>query len=224
MRKILIALIIISVFLFAFACDKQEEKFNLSDNVSYYDTHLYTGESSNFAIKIVRGKKELTPVADGVAGDLVEFATLKVTPLHMDLFNKQYAYKLKGENGEITGELAKDMFGVSFSSELTNIASVGDLQSVTITATGVEETIELTNRLKDMLEWEDVLSISETQFKDKIQLEKDDFKREIHIKYINNRTDRHSPYYWYIAYIASTTDYWAVLLDPETGEVVSKKS
>ena len=105
----------------------------------------------------------------------MEFATLKVTPLHMDLFNKQYAYKLKGENGEITGELAKDMFGVSFSSELTNIASVGDLQSVTITATGVEETIELTNRLKDMLEWEDVLSISETQFKDKIQLEKDDF-------------------------------------------------
>jgi len=226
MKKILIALLILSVAIVACACDKVKPGMDIKDNVSYYETHLYTGESANFAVSIVRGKRENAFVADGNAGEIADFATLKLTPLHMDLFNKQYAFKLTGESGEITGELNKDMFGVSFSAEVTNIDSVGELKSIKITATGVDETIELNNRLKDMLDWEDVLKISENEFKEKINAEvaAENFKREIHVKFINNRTDRHSPYYWYVSYINSTSDYWSLLLDPETGEVVSKKS
>lgn len=220
---IIIALITICILV---ACNPIGSKLKLEEKVSYFETHLYTGESGNFAVNITRGQKEDIFIADGSVGNLKNFSVLKVTPLSMDLFNKQYCYKVIGTSGELTGDLAKDMFGVSFSKEIENIDSIGDLMSVTITSTTINEVIELNNRLKDMISWEDVLEIAGTEFKDKIATEVDAevFNREIHIKFINNRTDRNSPYYWYIALVASKTDYWALLLDPETGEIISKKS
>lgn len=225
MKKLIIAILIITVMFIVVACEDIQPGLNLQDYVSYYETHLYTGETTNFAVAIVRGKREDAFLADGAVGNLVEFATMKVTPLHMDLFNKAYTYKLTGANGELTGELSKDMFGVSFSTEIDSIDTIGDLLNVTIITTGIEDTVELTNKLKDMLDWENVLSVAAEEFQDKIdgEIAAESFNREIHIKFINNRTDRSSPYYWYVAFITSTNDYWAILIDPETGDIISKK-
>lgn len=227
-KKIIIAAFCLLLLVCFVACDKIEEpQFALSDSVSYYDTHLYTGETTNFAVAIVRGRREENFIADGTTGELIDFSTIKITPLHMDLFNKQYSYTLKGVDNEIEGELSKDMFGVSFSAEIKDIDTIGDIVNVTIKSKDIEETIELNNKLKDMLDWEDVLSIAEGEFKEKIESElesEEGFNREIHIKFINNRTDRNSPYYWYLSFISSRNNYWAILIDPETGTVASKKS
>lgn len=225
MKKILTIVLILTILLIPFGCHKNKTA-ELKDKVSYYETHLYTGESNNFAVNLLRGMREDIFIADGMVGNMIKFATLKVLPLHMDLFNKQYSFKLTGTDKEITGELKKDMFGASFSAEILDIDSLGEIKNITISAAKIEETIELTNKMKDKLTWEDVLRISSKEFKDCIESESADggFNREIHIKFINNRTDRHSPYYWYVSYINTVSDYWALLLDPETGEAISKKN
>jgi len=226
MKKVIIAILIITTLILIPACGKAPVDQGLKGNVSYLETHLYTGETVEFAVCLMRGKREDSFLTDGVVTNLSEFTTLKVTPLKKELFGLTYTYKITGANTELTGSLTKDMFGVSYSAELQAIDSIGTLASVTILSEGVENTVTLTNRLQDMLDWQAALGIAEKEFAESIasETDKEGFPREIHIKLVNNRHDRTSPYYWYVAFIASRTDYWAILINPSTGEIVSKKA
>ena len=60
------------------------------------------------------------------------------------------------------------------------------------------------------------------EFADRIAAESADGKpsREIYVKLISG--DR-ATYYYYVSFIGEGIDYWALLLDPATGNVVSKK-
>ena len=71
-----------------------------------------------------------------------------------------------------------------------------------------------------------VLDIAKTEFRDEIGANTTDgvLNREIVIKLIRDRRNPDSPYYWYISFIASDNSYWALLVNPETGEVVTKKN
>jgi hypothetical protein len=51
---------------------------------------------------------------------------------------------------------------------------------------------------------------------------KQSFNREIYIKFVTGYNGE-EPYYWYVAFIASDSDYWAVLLDSKTGKVDVKR-
>lgn len=223
---IILTVMIASLFMFTSCARTKSETNILEKKVSYIDTHLYTGESKNFNILINRGKKEDTFIADGKVNEMKDFSTLKLIPLQMDKMKKDYSYKIVGEKGTMSGDLKKDTFGISFSSELQNLDSIGELNQIVITSADVEETIELVNKLKDMIDWQDVLKIGDKEFNDVIKQEQksDKFNREIHIKFINNKVDPKSPYYWYIAFLANTNDYWALLVEPESGNVISKKS
>ncbi len=226
-RIILIILsvaIIAALVCFAAGCNKNNDDITV-DNISYIQTALYTGQSLNFTVSITKGRSEQLFIADGKAGELKEFNTLTVTPLNIDLLNNAYTYRLVGVNGELEGALSKDSFGASYTAELADIASIGALTSIKIIAVAIEDEICLVNRLADMLDAMEALNLARESLQDQIVSETVDneLAREIYIKFINDAKNPTSPYYWYIAYIASPTDYWTVLIDPATGEIVSKK-
>lgn len=195
------------------------------DNISYIQTALYTGQSLNFTVTVSKGRSEQMFIADGKAGELNEFNTLTVTPLNIDLLNNNYTYKLIGESGELEGALTKDSFGASYTAEIAELDSIGTLNSIKILAVSIEDEICLVNKLADMMDAMEALGIAKSSLEEQIVSETVDneLQREIYIKFINDAKNPTSPYYWYVAYIASPTDYWTVLIDPTTGEVVSKK-
>jgi len=218
--------VVIIVVLSALAAGCSPDDSNVAaDNISYIQTALYTGQSLNFTISIAKGRSEQLFIADGKAGELKEFNTLLVTPLNIDLLNNTYTYRLVGANGELEGALAKDSFGVSYTAELSDIASLGALTSIKIIAVSIEDDICLVDRLADMLDAMEALNLARKSLEEQIVGETADSRvdREIYIKFINDAKNPTSPYYWYVAYIASPTDYWTVLIDPSTGEIVSKK-
>ena len=224
---IFVCCILISLFILTTlsACDKTQKEEEEVCEISYIQEELYTGESANFMVTVASGKSENMFIANGTAGDLVDFATLTVTPLHVDLFNCDYQYKLIGENGELCGEMKKDTFGTSFIAELKDYKTVGKLTCVKIIRIDAEEEIALTDRLLDKINSEEALKIAKENLADKIAEEKDAgiYKREIYVKYINDEKNAKSDYFWYVAYIASPTDYWALLIDPVSGKVIVKK-
>lgn len=228
MKRIILIIfsVIIIAALFAFSAGCNPEGSSVTtDNISYIQTALYTGQSLNFTVCIAKGRSEQLFIADGKAGELKEFNTLTVTPLNIDLLNNTYTYRLVGANGELEGALSKDSFGASYTAELADIASLGTLTSIKIIAVSIEDEICLVDRLADMLDAMEALNLARESLEEQIVSETVDnhLDREIYIKFINDAKNPTSPYYWYIAYIASPTDYWTVLIDPATGEIVSKK-
>jgi len=229
---IIVALLLILSCLIAFgACKKvteqqPEERQGLQKNVSTYHDAAYVGANEDFGVTLFTGECEKLIVVDGKVGELTPFATLTVTPLASSLFNNTYTYVLVGANGERTGDLVKDVIGATFSAELTNVKELGAVTAVKVVAQGIlDSEITLTNKLDGAPNWKDILKISEEAFAEEIKAETDtgNLEREIYIKLVNAMADEDAPYYYYVSFIKSPADYWALLIDPETGAVISKK-
>ena len=82
--------------------------------------------------------------------------------------------------------------------------------------------IDLSSVLEGALTADQVIDIAKQEFKDKIDAEYAQGKadREIYVKLIT--ADR-TTYYYYVSFIGDGVDYWAMLADVKTGEVISKK-
>ena len=94
--------------------------------------------------------------------------------------------------------------------------------SITIGEGENAQCINLCNILEGKLTSADVINIAEKEFADRITPAKESgtYSREIYVKLI---TGDRQHYYYYVSYIGEGVDYWALLLEPDTGAVVSKK-
>ena len=223
-------LLIAAIFAFA-SCNKTsgngaEERVGLQKKVSTYHDAVYVGAGEDFSVHFVTGETEKLIVVDGKVGDLARFATLTVTPLSSSLFNNTYTYTLVGEAGEKSGEMKKDVIGATFSAEVEGAEDLGKITSVRIVSEGIlNSEVPLLNKLDGALGWKEVLKISEEELKEQIAAEAgtSELQREIYIKLVNAMPDEDAPYYYYVSFIKSPSDYWALLIDPMKGEVISKK-
>ena len=223
-----ILVLILGLTLFA-SCkgkEKEEEKSALEKRLSTYQDAVYVGSNEDFQADFITGEKEKLIVIDGEVGEMIPFATLTVTPRSSALFNNTYSYVLTGEAGEKRGELVKDVVGAAFSAEVTGSEEIGKILSLKIVSEGIMESeITFVNKVDGTISRKQVLEIAEREFRDAINAESDtgNLEREIYVKLVNALSDEEAPYYYYVSFIKSPSDYWALLLDPMTGEVISKK-
>ena len=228
MKKAIIVILILALTLCLFACknkDQTEEKSALEKRVSTCHDAVYVGSNEDFQADFVVGEKEKLIVIDGEVGELVPFATLTVTPLSASLYNNTYTYLLKGESGEKTGDLVKDVVGAAFSAEVEGSGEIGKILAVSVLCEGIlESEITLANKMEGTLSRKEILAIAEKEFHDAMIAESDtgNLEREIYIKLVNALSSD-APYYYYVSFIKSPSDYWALLLEPTTGEIISKK-
>lgn len=233
MKKIILCLMTVTMavgMIFGLAScggnEIDEPETGLQKYVSNVYESLLTGADDNFSVSLYSGRQEKLFVADGAAGELQPFVTLKVVPKSTDLLNNTYTYTITGDKGTLEGDLVKGLFGASFSADISSLDTVGTPQSVTLTHGELTYTVTLADVLADKLTWKQALAIAEENFANKIATENQtgNFAREIYVKIINDTSEPSSPYYWYVAFISSPADYWAILIDPVSGDVISKKS
>lgn len=226
MKKILVVILIILSAIGLFACKPKDKNVDLTKNVSYYQTHLYSGENTDFQVTVTIGKKEEIFIADGKTDNLKDFATVSVTPLNLNLAGKTFTFALIADGGEVSGELKRDMISNSYIANVELGELRNKIKSIKIYYNSVTVDIPLSNKLTNVLTWQQILDIATKEFQDVIKANLDDkgqLQREICIKYIRDKRNPNSPYYWYISFIGNDNTYWALLIDPVTGQIITKK-
>ena len=213
---ILMIILILSALAIFYACNKVEEPKKES-NVSRPVTAFYAGENEDFAVSIEFLEKEKPFVADGVTGDVASTVQLVILPLKVHNAD-QFDFALKNATATYSGKVKGNQFG-EYAVDLTI-----DFVPTSITV-GEGETachIDLVNVLDGKLTSQDVINIAESEFAERIAecKEKGEYHREIYVKLITGDREH---YYYYVSYIGEGVDYWALLINPETGAVVSKK-
>lgn len=217
-RKIIlsvISIVCIVCAVFALGACNKKNKNVAKDNVSRQTDAFYCGESDAYAVSIEFGKRERTFIADGKATDVRAFCEISITPLKQN-DAESLTFVVKGQDAELSGEVQTSNYGEF-------VAEIGlefTPQSVVVTHGESASEIELCNVLEGALSANDVINIAKKEFADKISAEKDKPEREIYVKLISG--DR-TTYYYYVSFIGEGVDYWAMLVDIKTGEVVSKK-
>ncbi len=213
---IIAAILIVAIAACALAaCDKKGSEEN--SDVSRFVTALHTGENSDFAVSVETGGREKTFIADGKATDVTDFAEITVIPLKSNEFT-EIPFTLSSEGGSLSGTLKDNGFG-EFRSE---IALDFVPSKVLVGEEGKQSEIALADVLAGKLGWSDAVNIARKEFADRTATESadGDKSREVYVKLI---TGDRKTYYYYVAFIGKGVDYWAVLLDPVDGTVISKK-
>jgi len=214
-KKIYLVLTLILVLVCAsvvlVACGSKQPG-GAKDNISRRTDAYFAGESEQFAVSVEKGRREKTFIADGKATDVVDFCQITVIPLKSNDY-KSINFVIKGDDSTLSGEITTSDFGEFFS-----LIELG-FTPKTVTVTAGEETceIELTDMLEGKLTSSDAVNIAKDAFKDKIAKENEE---EIYVKLI---TGDRTNYYYYVSFIGDGVDYWAMLIDPSTGDIISKR-
>ena len=211
-RKTVIVILLLSALalsaLCLAACDRDSSEEDRPKDISRMVSAFYAGECEDFAVTFERGSKEEPFIADGKTTSVVDFSSLRVIPLRATEVS-EISFTLAGAAGE------------SVSGKLEVAAEFAPVK-VTLTAGELTREIDLGDILSGCLGGYDAVEIARREFASRSDAEGQEGEqtREIFVKLI---TGDRTAYYYYVSFIGEGVDYWAVLLDPATGEVVSKR-
>lgn len=220
-KKIILSLTLIFILIVSscllFACDKKPDS-KVKNNVSRETNAFYAGENEKFAVSVEVGRREKTFIADGKTTDVIDFADVTVTPLKTNSYETVNFVISGSDESTLSGEIAKSNYGEFVLSVDLKFAPT----KISVTAGEDSAEIELKNVLEGKITSSDAVNVAKDAFKDKIEAEANDGKpeREIYVKLISG--DRQT-YYYYVSFIGDGVDYWAVLIDPTTGSIISKR-
>lgn len=214
---ILVAILCLSLSVVALCACNKKANDEQKDNISRLTEQYYAGESDLFAVSIEKGRREKNFIADGVAKDVCEFTELIIIPLKTNDYTAA-SYVISADDKTVSGEIKCSSSGEFATSIVLDFVP----KTITVTAGEASSDIELNSVLDGKLSANDVINIAKESLKDKIDQEYAEGKadREIYLKLIT--ADRES-YYYYISFIGDGVDYWAMLIDPMTGAIISRK-
>lgn len=230
-KKIFFVFVVLACCLTAFvACgEKKTTQDILNESVSSRQTACYAGGDENYSVSLTTLTQEQVFVADGKVGDLKTVTTLQIKPLKA-MEDVKMSYCLVGENGKIEGNAEKNVLGTAYVARIDDVSPIGKIKEVTVKIGEGEEAKEVTfvleDKMQDMKTPDEALTIAYNHFKDKIDAQiagENGFEREIYIRFVNDRKNAQSEYYWYVAFVASRNDDMSVLIDPKTGEIVNSR-
>ncbi len=229
-KKIIIVVCAVVCCLLTFvACDEEKTTDEiLLDSVSSRQTACYTGAAEEFDVTLTTLSQEEAFIADGKVGNVVTRTTLVVKPAAAE--DAQYTFSLESESGKIEGALSKNVLGSAYIADIADLSAIGNPSTLVITKGSGEDAaqyaIELSDRMADVINSEEAVKTAYDYYKQQIDAEiasEDGWQREIFVRYVNDRKDAESKYYWYVSFVADRNDDMSVLIDPVTKEIVNSR-
>lgn len=182
-------------------------------NVSEYRDNIFVGSSEHFTVEAMTGFREAPFEIDGISGDKCDFCLVTVKPKDFDP-TAEYTYKLTYDGSEYEGEFVKHPFESTYSFEIP-VRIEGDGISVEISG----ETAELTSVKTELyITPEKAFEIAKKRLSDS---EVYRGKNEIYVRLISNPVNASGGYFWYVAFVSEEKETAAVLIEPETMEIVA---
>jgi len=225
MKKIVVAIVLIMMMIGLVACGGGDVDA-VADKISFEQSSSYFGTCDAFNVYVMSGVMERPFSPDGERGTMSEFCRITLRGKENNLLRGTFTYTLTYNGEELSGAFSKD-YGNSYSAD-TRVAAHSSGLSKLVIGDGINA-YEITlcdNMTGISIDRARALEIARGEFEEKIAADTDEngiFKREVHIKFVNDWGNPDSEYYWYVAFIGGNHNSYAVLIDKMSGEVMAKR-
>lgn len=213
MKKRILIFVLVVCTLFVTACSSGYGKYD--NKISELRSYVYEGACENFTVTAVSGEREQPFEIDGQASKRVDFAVITVKPKVFDI-SASYDYKITYDGNEYEGQLVRHPFNETYSVEI----GVKITDDFVVSINGDECEISMTSVKKDgFISANKAFDIALERLNNTVkQLE----NYEIYIRFTKNPVNEEDGYFWYVAFVDGENTY-AVLINPETAEIVACK-
>lgn len=226
-KTIIVVCAVLCCLLVFTACEEKKTTDEiLLESVSSKQSACYTGSDDEFEITLSTLSQEEAFIADGKTGNIVTRTTLVVKPASVT--DAQMKYCLQSESGKTEGVLSKNVLGSAYIAEISDMSALGVPASVVITVgegdDATEYAITLQDRMADVINADEAVKTAYEYYKQQLDAEiasEDGWQREVFVRFVNDRKDKESKYYWYVSFVRDRNEDMSVLIDPATKEIVN---
>jgi hypothetical protein len=199
---------------------------DLSGNVCYFDERVFFGKNANFAVSVYSGRGEKNFLTDGKATDVESFCKIVLNVLN-PAYSKIASFDCEvffEDGSHSPGKIEKDPLTLEYTADI-EAAEIKNVKSVYIKyAAAKGDSIDVKGAAEGGISAEGAFNAAVKVFSKEIKenTKNGGFDREIYVKFVSGYGGG-EPHYWYVAFIASDSDYWAVLIDAKTGKTELKR-
>ena len=224
MKKFLfICLLFCTIFISG--CD-QNYKY-IKNNLAEVRHNIFVGESDNFKVTFMSGKREKDYSINGYNTDLIDFGVITITIKDPSLNTTNSNIAITINTLRYEEELEKNPFDGTLVADIkVLIDNSVDTISVKICIDKLNEDITLNNICSN---WKvnhlDALKIAYTQLSKDLQPHiSTQFLGEIYIKIIEDTLSNNGNYLWYVNFVTRTGNQYSVIIDPISKEILAQKN
>jgi len=204
---------------FLAACSRTPfERYNR--NISEIRDNVFTGSADGMRIEVVSGRREEPFAIDGRPGETVPFTVVTITPTER---RPAFSYRVEMNGAQFSGNFLPHPYLDTFSADIA--ASTSDRQiRVVITGEGFERVFELTSIVTDeMIGAERALEIALDRLGNSLSAfyQSRRLGAEIYIRLVSNPITQADTFYWYVAFVTTDDQTFAVLIEPVSGEILA---
>lgn len=212
----------IMIFCLSFVLVSCSFKKQVTNNISEKDEFLFSSEDENFFVTLCIGKRENPYVVDGKSAELIDFAVLTAHKKQNNLQNNKVIFSIQVGSENRSGTFEVNPFDGSYVVDLLSVGNNFENINLKITADGKDFYYTLSNALKETdAKSDEVLSIA---LKEISKIEKEitnngKLSFEVYVRLMQNAGQ--IPL-WYVSVMNQSEQLFALIIHPETKEVIAK--
>ena len=220
MKKICAFLLLVVFCVVLTGCSK-DIKTQMAGSVSDVRYHIFAGRTQNVSASLMCGVRENPYAYNGISNKTCEFGVITLN--FQGDFSEGLSFELKVDDYKISGVLEENPYDHNFMTDIKKI--INPEQTVYLTVEGVVNDLLLPCVSKDWnVQYTSVLDIAFENIQEDLALflENNHFKAECYIKIIHDLSSEEYPYYWYFGIIGENGNKLSLIIDPQTGEIITK--
>lgn len=226
MKKFLCALTIALVAVMFVGCGKEKKAVDtINNHIIEVRNNLFVGSDEKYYATFITGEREEPYALDGVVNSRVPFGIVTLSSVdNAELDNTEYGFVLTIGEEEKTGKLQKSPYDNTYSADI-GISAPDDAEiklAVTVDGHKFEQT--LYNESKNFkISQSDAINIVGKALANEIDTMLNEGSVEAMIKILKDYSGETNRYFWYVGIVSSNGKTIGVLIDVNTGEIISKK-
>lgn len=228
MKKILFILSIILCGVAFVGCGgNKKAETNFNNHLIEIRNNLFAGEDETFYATVCTGTREQDYALDGVVNELVPFGIVTLARLDNEMLKlDEYPFTLVVNGENVTGCLEKSPYDNTYSADIEQVISDDAELVLQLSIDGKNFNQALTNISSGFaVDKDSAITIACEQLKESIKdLSKEkNNASEAFIKILKDYSGESNRYYWYVGIISPEGKTSGVLIDTNSGEIISKK-
>lgn len=228
MKKVLLILTaILSMIAFVGCGSSKKNETNFNNHLIEIRNNLFAGEDDTYYATVCTGEREQDYALDGVVGNLVPFGIVTLARLDNErLGSDEYPFTLIVNGENVTGCLEKSPYDNTYSADIEQVIADDAEIELKLVVDGNNVSQTLTNVSSSFgVDKDRAITIACDELSDSIKnisKEKGSVS-EAFIKILKDYSGESNRYYWYVGIISPEGKTSGVLIDANSGDIISKK-
>lgn len=228
MKKLLCGVVLGFSIFALFGCNaKKESVKKISDHLIEVRNNIYVGQDENYYATFCSGQREEPYSLDGVVNDMVEFGIITFSKQDNSKIGlNEIMFTITINQESISGKLEKSPYDNTFSADIEKQVDDNAEITIEVNVNGTAFSQTLFNESKNfVINQQKAIEIAGEELQESIINMKDENGKtmEAMIKILKDFSGESNNYYWYVGIVSCSGETAGILIDANSGEVISKK-